>query len=104
MLVYKIEISQIIGVITPQMCSDGLTGEYPVLIDDKIQKQIEFLGRRIEKRLPHPGLERIGVQTDLVEVHNTRPTQVLSPVNSADTRMQLGEVKRFGDVIVRPFF
>ena len=99
-LVDKIEVRQVIRIITPKMCGNGLTGQHPVLIDDEIKQQVELLTGSFQRDIADARFESIRVQRDLVELYHMRPPQVLTPVHSTDPRMQLCKMKRLGKVVI----
>ena len=99
-LVDEIEIGQVVCIVAPKMCSNGLTGKHPVLIDEEIQQQIELLPGSVQGDVADARFESIRIQTDLVECHDMGTTQVLPPVDGTDAGMQLGEMEGFCQVIV----
>jgi len=99
-LVDKIEIGQIVSVVAPEMCGNGLTGQHPVLIDEEVQQQVELFPGGVQGDIADTCFESVRVQADLVELHEMGPAQVLSPVDSPDACVELGEMEGFCQIVV----
>ncbi len=83
MLVYKIKISQIVGIIAPKVGCDGLPGQHPVLVNQEIKEQFKFLAGNVQYRSINFRFEHIGIQHDLVKGDEVAAFQLFAPVNGS---------------------
>lgn len=100
MLVDKVEVGQVICIVSPEMRGDGLSGQNAVLVDDEIQQQVEFFSGGVQPGGIDLYLKSVGIEGDLVELDDMGAAEIFAAVDCPDAGVELGQVEGFCDVVV----
>ena len=86
------------------MFSYRLSCKHAVLVNKKIQKEVELFFCKVKQDIINPRFHVIGVHTDLFERNDPVTFQSFPPVDCFQPCVQLCQVEWFGEIVVRTQF